>query len=345
LPAVFTAKADEPKTVSAPIDWVEKQQEELPPGLVLDKEIRPSPQPQVAFEPGPDPTVTTQFDAAMVSGDKDIVESLQIWKDWAYRVAFTPVSDADIQAFGAQLTQALQEQGYVFAKVDFPRRVWPMGIFLAKVDCGPLGSVTVSGNKYYSASQIVANLGERQDEGRFNYARFYQDLYDLNAKPDVTVNTKLKPIIQDGRRVVNAELEVEDKLPIHGAIELSNSGTYHTNDWRIQTTLQHVNLTKHDDVLTVDWITSFDLSDVNAFSAGYFLPFNRDYSLNLFGGISDSDIDDVLPQMDIRGEGYFAGAQLVIASGRAAKAAGKTIKLKSVPRFVKYQMQICGIKI
>ncbi|HNW30120.1 MAG TPA: STAS domain-containing protein [Spirochaetota bacterium] len=38
-------------------------------------------------------------------------------------------------------------------------------------------------------------------------------------------------------------------------------------------------------------------------------------------------------------------AQLVIASGRAAKAAGKTIKLKSVPRFVKYQMQICGIKI
>lgn len=38
-------------------------------------------------------------------------------------------------------------------------------------------------------------------------------------------------------------------------------------------------------------------------------------------------------------------AQLIMASGRAAKAAGKTIKLKSVPRFVKYQMQICGIKI
>jgi anti-anti-sigma regulatory factor len=37
--------------------------------------------------------------------------------------------------------------------------------------------------------------------------------------------------------------------------------------------------------------------------------------------------------------------QLIMASGRAARYGGKTIKLKSVPRFVKYQMQICGIKI
>lgn len=37
--------------------------------------------------------------------------------------------------------------------------------------------------------------------------------------------------------------------------------------------------------------------------------------------------------------------QLIMAAGRAAKTAGKTIKLKAVPRFVKYQMQICGIKI
>jgi anti-anti-sigma regulatory factor len=37
--------------------------------------------------------------------------------------------------------------------------------------------------------------------------------------------------------------------------------------------------------------------------------------------------------------------QLIIASGRAAKTSGKTIKLKSVPRFVKHQMQICGVKL
>lgn len=38
-------------------------------------------------------------------------------------------------------------------------------------------------------------------------------------------------------------------------------------------------------------------------------------------------------------------AQLVIALGRAAKMTGKTVKLKGVQRSVKYQMQLCGIKI
>jgi anti-anti-sigma regulatory factor len=38
-------------------------------------------------------------------------------------------------------------------------------------------------------------------------------------------------------------------------------------------------------------------------------------------------------------------AQLVIASGREARSRGKTTKLKAVPRSVKYQLQICGLKI
>ena len=41
----------------------------------------------------------------------------------------------------------------------------------------------------------------------------------------------------------------------------------------------------------------------------------------------------------------LAVVQVILAAGRAAKAAGKTVKLKSVPRFVKHQMQICGVKL
>ena len=37
--------------------------------------------------------------------------------------------------------------------------------------------------------------------------------------------------------------------------------------------------------------------------------------------------------------------QVIIAAGRKAKIEGKTIKLKSLPRPVKYQMQVCGLKI
>lgn len=37
--------------------------------------------------------------------------------------------------------------------------------------------------------------------------------------------------------------------------------------------------------------------------------------------------------------------QLVIAAGREAKSTGKTLKLKSMQRSIKYQMQICALKV
>ncbi|NOY80189.1 MAG: BamA/TamA family outer membrane protein [Kiritimatiellaeota bacterium] len=252
---------------------------------------------------------TVQFDVAMLSGDKDIVEKLKVWKDWSDYLPFNPVTIREINEFHGKLVKALQEEGYVFAKVTFPTRIWAMGIFLAKVDCGPLGTIIVKGNRHYSAKQIIRAL-QRREGDRFNYARVHGDLFDLNTKPDITVNTKLKPVIQDGRRVINAELDVKDNLPIHAAFEASNTGTKQTNDWRFRTTLQHLNLTKHDDVLSLDWLTSPDWNDINAYSGSYFLPVNDRYSLNIYGGYSKSNITDVMPQLDVRGKGTFFGGQI-----------------------------------
>jgi len=38
-------------------------------------------------------------------------------------------------------------------------------------------------------------------------------------------------------------------------------------------------------------------------------------------------------------------AQVIVAAGREAKKNGKTVNLKSVSDAVKYQLQICGLKI
>ena len=308
--------------VSEPTPWTEERVRELP---VLDADQKLTTPPARKGDQAAAAAGTRQFDLPMISGDKEIVEKLDAWQDWAEHVTFNPVTPDEINEFHGKLVKALQEEGYVFAQVAFPTRIWEYGIFLAKVDCGPLGTITVKGNRYYSAEQVIRALA-RQDGERFNYARIHGDLFDLNVKPDISVDTKLKPMMQDGRRVINAELEVRDDLPIHGAIEASNTGTELTNDWRFRTTLQHVNLTKNDDVLTTDWITSPDVRDVNAFSGGYFLPVGDRYSVSVYGGYSSSDIEDVLPQLDIRGEGYFFGTQL-------------TKTLKNTP---KHRLQLSG---
>ena len=256
-----------------------------------------------------DSAVLPQFDIAMVSGDTAIVEKLPVWQAWKEYVEFNKITPKDINEFHGKLIKALQEKGYVFAQVEFPTKIWSTGIFLAKVDCGQLGDITVKNQKHYSAKQIVRALENK--EGRFNYAEIHSDLFDLNTKPDLKLQTSLKPVQQGGRRVINAEIEVEDKMPIHGAIELTNSAAKDArNDWRVRSTLQHLNITKHNDSLTLDWLTTGNIGeDMNSLSASYFLPINDALSLNVYGGWNSSFNEDVLPEISARGRGAFAGLQ------------------------------------
>ncbi len=288
--------------VSEPTAWAPPAALEPAPILRADQALAiPEPKIEEIAPPG----TKLMFDATMLAGDKDIVQDFPVWKEWADYVIFNPVTADEINAFHAKFTKALQEKGYVFAKVTFPTRIWAYGIFLAKVDLGPLGTITVKGNRFYSSKQITDTLAN-QPGARFNYARVHGDIFDLNAKPDLNIDAKLKPSIQNGRRVIDAELNVEDSLPIHGAIELSNTGTKYTNDWRIRSTLQEVNLTQNDDVLTAEWLTSPDLGDVNAYTLGYNLPIDKRWSFMANAGYSNSDIQGALEQIDVLGRGYFA---------------------------------------
>lgn len=253
-----------------------------------------------------------EFDIAMVAGDKDITEELPIWKAWAAEIPFKPVTADEIQDFYVKLVTALKEQGYIFAKVDFPTRPWANGIFVAKVDCGTLNQITVRNARHFSPEQLRDKLAGK--DGKFNYTKVYGDLFDLNTTPDLKLQTSLKPVIQGGRQLINADIAVDDKIPIHGAIELRNDGSHETSDWRLRTSLQHLNVTDNFDTFTVEWLTGGLFKhvgeDLNALSASYFLPINDLLSFNVYGGWNQSDIDDVLPEIGVFGKGYFLGAQL-----------------------------------
>ena len=301
--AAAEAKKNEPVVMP----WTPEPQQQLPMLKGDQKLTVPEAKTASIIE---DSAVLPQFDIAMVSGDRDIVEKLPVWQAWKDYVEFNKITPKDINEFHGKLIKALQEKGYVFAQVEFPTKIWSTGIFLAKVDCGQLGDITVKNQKHFSAKQIVRAL-ENQD-GRFNYAKIHSDLFDLNTRPDLKLQTSLKPVNQGGRRVINAEIEVEDKIPIHGAIELSNSAAKDArNDWRVRSTLQHLNITKHNDSLTLDWLTTGRIGeDMNAISASYFLPINDELSINVYGGWNQSFTNDVLPEISARGRGAYGGVQL-----------------------------------
>ena len=266
-----------------------------------DKAERPAPQVDAG---------SYRFYVPMVTGDKDKVEDLQIWKDWAEYITFNKVTAEEIAAFHGRLLKAIQEAGYVFASVEFPTAPWNNGIFVALVDCGPLGNITVKNEgRHYTQRQIINKLTNRDD--RFNYAQVRNQLAAINSGEDVKVNTTLKPAIRFGRRYIDAELEYEDKLPIHGMLEINNSTSREADsDVEIHASMTHNNLTKHNDVLTINYVTNGDaFQTANAFYGTYSLPLNDLWTMMVFGSWSDSEFEDIVPDMDIMGRGYSLGFQ------------------------------------
>lgn len=252
-----------------------------------------------------------RFYVPMVTGDRDKVEKLQLWRDWAEYITFNEVSADEISAFREALLKGLQEAGYVFATVEFPTAPWRQGFFVALVDCGPLGDITVrNSGRHYTQRQIINKLSNR--DNRFNYADVRNRLADLNNGGDIRLDTTLKPVKRNGRIYVDAEVEYEDSLPIHGSLELANTTSREAeSDVRVRATLQHTNLTKHDDVLTLGYITDGDLFDTtNAVFGSYQLPLDDKWSVGVFGSWSDSDYDNVIPDTDISGRGYTLGFQV-----------------------------------
>ena len=255
-----------------------------------------------------DSAVCPQFVVAMVSGDKKQIEGMKLWEDWSSYIVFNKVTVKQVRAFHAKLLKAVQDKGYIFAQIVFPTRTWENGIFVAVVDLGKVGDITVKNSKHYSPKQIASAL--ESSDGRFNYTDVHNELFGVNARPDLKINTQLQTEKVDGRRIINAELDVKDSLPIHAAVELSNTGSKDSDsDWRVRATLQHLNLTRHGDSLTIDYLTGGDIADnLNAFSGSYFLPINDSNRLNVYAGWSSSTADDVLPELNVRGRGWFAGA-------------------------------------
>ena len=248
--------------------------------------------------------------AVVITGDKDVVVSLKNWRDYERDALNAPMSDADIEAFRQRLLKDLQDEGYVFAAVSVYSQSLRSGVLKFRIYVGKKGEATVVGNRWYTARQILNSTSWKTGE-QFNYRRLYSNLFNLNTKPDIRVNTKLIPKIgEHGQRTIDVEMNVIDKLPIHGAIRLSNTGVDETSDWRLRSTVQHLNVTHRYDTLTADWLTDpVEIRNVNAISSSYYLPINDANSLTLYGGWSESTITDIFPEIDIFGEGKYFGAQ------------------------------------
>jgi hemolysin activation/secretion protein len=235
-------------------------------------------------------------------------------------------TDAEVSAALAAVRQKLMERGFYLVRIFQPR----YGAYDAAerklsilVDEGRFGRLTLRfGEKddgfWYSRDQILSRFKGIDEGDTFDYGRLRGALFDANSHPDLTIDTSIsvrKPIEGEGAdrriaRYADLDLDVRESFPFHLVWEVNNYGMEEIEEWQTSLTVQYLNLTKHDDVLTVSPSMSFG-GELFSLAGSYMLPHHwwRGGATTLYGGYSDLDVDDIVPRLDLEGSGYFVGLQ------------------------------------
>lgn len=191
------------------------------------------------------------------------------------------------------------------------------------VDEGRFGELTIrfwdgGDGRWFSKSQIENRFKNIDSGTPFNYGKLRNALFEANSHPDLTIDTRIdvrKPIEGEGynmriARYADIDLEVRESFPMHMIWEVNNYGMEEVEEWQTSLTLQYLNLTKHDDVLTISPSTSMG-GELMSVAASYMVPHNwwNGGNTTFYGGWSQLDVDDILPRLDLEGTGYFFGLQ------------------------------------
>lgn len=218
----------------------------------------------------------------------------------------------DVEKARGALEKAYQQSGYLTVLVDIPEQKVTDGVVTLRVVEGTLSKVRVTGNRYYSAGRILDRTTELREGGVPDFNRMQDELGSLARVQD----RKIVPVLRPGQvpGTVEAELKVQDRLPLHGSLELNNRQTPNTDELRLVTTLRYDNLWQREHSASVTFITAPQATDsLRVFSGSYVVPVGyRGDALAIYTVVSDSAVN-VLATTNVIGKGSITGARYIIA--------------------------------
>jgi len=235
-----------------------------------------------------------------------------------------PKKRQEVQEALRKIFRKFIDEKYYLARVTLPRNPYDeqTKTLTVLVEAGLFGDVKIKfasdreDGRWFSRAQIAKRLKEISKGETFNYQKLYNALAEINAHPDLTLDTKItvrKPIegTNEMRRVVRyADLDfvVKESIPLHAVLDVNNYGTKAVDEWQAGLTLQYLNLTKADDVLTLNPSMSLD-SSLMSLAGSYVRPHDiwKGGATTLYGGWSDLNADNIVPNIDLVGQGWFMG--------------------------------------
>ncbi len=155
----------------------------------------------------------------------------------------------EVEAARAALEKAYQTAGYLTVFVDVLEQRVDGGVIRLTVLEGRVGALYVTGSQYYAQGRIRSAVTELAPGQVPNFNTVQQQIASVSRGEE----RRVQPVLRPGRvpGTVEAELKVEDNLPLGGSIELSNAAAAGTDPFRMAANLHYDNFLQRDHAISL----------------------------------------------------------------------------------------------
>lgn len=223
-----------------------------------------------------------------------------------------------VELAAAALQKAYRDKGFQTVSVTFAPEVKNGAVTLIVTEAR-IGRLRVKGSRYFSLEKIKAKAPSLAEGKLPNFNDIQRDILSLNRHPDRQITPDIRPGAEPG--TFDVDLNVKDKLPLHGSLELNNRYSPDTTQLRVNGSISYGNLWQAGHTLGVSFqIAPERLDDAAVYSAFYSMPVQsiENLSLTFSGTKQDSDIS-TLGGAAVAGRGYILGlrANYTLPAGKS----------------------------
>jgi len=216
----------------------------------------------------------------------------------------------DVEQARTALEKAYHASGYLTVFVNIPEQKVQSGEVRLQVAEGKVERLKVSGSRYYSLGAIKTGAAELEEGKVPNFNAVQKELGDLNRRQ----GRRVTPVLRAGRipGTIEAELKVDDKLPLHASVEVNDRYSRDTSHTRVSAALRYDNLWQRGHSLNLNVLLAPEaLEESQVFLATYVAPLASGNMLAAYAVASDTDVTTVGGINSI-GKGTILGLRYVV---------------------------------
>jgi hemolysin activation/secretion protein len=176
---------------------------------------------------------------------------------------------ADVEIARAALEKAYHDHGFGTVFVDIPEQTVDEQIVRLQVTEGRLHEVRASGARYFSERKILASIPAATAGTVPNVPELQKQ---ISAASVLSADRQIVPVLRAGPYpgTVDLALQVNDKLPLHGSLEVNNQNTPNTETLRSTISLSYADLFAERDNLSAQYqFSPQDTRQVKVIAANY----------------------------------------------------------------------------